>query len=65
MTVDLVGHLIPGGNKQAVDRLDRPSFQTAEQGKYHAGLPTRDEPRSFFRPAPDEWGLPGEQTYEN
>jgi integrase len=24
VTVDLYGHLIPGGNKQAVDRLDSP-----------------------------------------
>ncbi len=24
ITVDLYGHLIPGGNKQAVDRLDTP-----------------------------------------
>ncbi len=24
VTVDLYGHLIPGGNKQAVDRLDQP-----------------------------------------
>ncbi len=24
VTVDLYGHLIPGGNKQAVDRLDEP-----------------------------------------
>ncbi len=27
VTVDLYGHLIPGGNKQAVDRLDTPEVQ--------------------------------------
>jgi len=27
VTVDLYGHLIPGGNKQAVDRLDTPELQ--------------------------------------
>lgn len=27
VTVDLYGHLIPGGNKQAVDRLDTPQVQ--------------------------------------
>ena len=27
VTVDLYGHLIPGGNKQAVDRLDLPVDQ--------------------------------------
>lgn len=27
VTVDLYGHLIPGGNKQAVDRLDTPALQ--------------------------------------
>ncbi len=27
VTVDLYGHLIPGGNKQAVDRLDTPASQ--------------------------------------
>jgi integrase len=27
ITVDCYGHLIPGGNKQAVDRLDTPVFQ--------------------------------------
>ncbi len=27
VTVDLYGHLIPGGNKQAVDRLDTPEIQ--------------------------------------
>ena len=29
VTVDLYGHLTPGGNKQAVDRLDEPVDKTA------------------------------------
>jgi len=29
VTVDLYGHLIPGGNKQAVDRLDAPPVDKA------------------------------------
>jgi integrase len=29
VTVDLYGHLIPGGNKQAVDRLDQPVDKAA------------------------------------
>jgi hypothetical protein len=41
VTVDLYGHLIPGGNKQAVDRLDAPveksqfSGQSATQTQPH------------------------------
>ena len=27
MTVDVYGHLIPGGNKEAVDRLDDPEYK--------------------------------------
>ena len=30
VTVDLYGHLIPGGNKQAVDRLDGPVENSPE-----------------------------------
>jgi len=30
VTVDLYGHLIPGGNKQAVDRLDGPVEKSLE-----------------------------------
>ena len=33
VTVDLYGHLIPGGNKQAVDRLDSIPEMDEEQGK--------------------------------
>lgn len=29
ITVDCYGHLIPGGNKQAVDRLNTPSTRSA------------------------------------
>ncbi|MBA3967295.1 MAG: hypothetical protein H0X47_16285 [Nitrospirales bacterium] len=37
VTVDLYGHLIPGGNKQAVDRLDASAEQTplSEQSATH------------------------------
>ncbi len=38
ITVDIYGHLIPGGNKQAVDRLDTPAS--------HEPLPS-PESRSF------------------
>ena len=30
ITVDIYGHLVPGGNRQAVDRLDDPIPATAE-----------------------------------
>lgn len=33
VTVDLYGHLIPGGNQQAVDRLDEPVDKRASEGK--------------------------------
>ena len=33
VTVDLYGHLIPGGNKQAVDRLDDPMESRWAEGK--------------------------------
>lgn len=33
VTVDLYGHLIPGGNQQAVDRLDEPVNKRASEGK--------------------------------
>ena len=33
VTVDLYGHLIPGGNKQAVDRLDGPVEKSPEIGQ--------------------------------
>lgn len=65
VTVDLYGHLIPGGNKQAVDRLDGKIFQTAEQGKYRAAVPSRDEASSFFPLAPDAWGPSGGKLHED
>lgn len=33
VTVDLYVHLIPGGNKQAVDRLDDPTETMRSEGK--------------------------------
>jgi len=33
VTVDLYGHLIPGGNKQAVDRLDAPVDKAHFEGE--------------------------------
>jgi integrase len=39
VTVDLYGHLIPGGNKQAVDRLDGKSLGTAKPEKFPVPLP--------------------------
>ncbi len=33
VTVDLYGHLIPGGNKQAVDRLDGPHEKAVSMGE--------------------------------
>ena len=41
VTVDCYGHLIPGGNKQAVDRLDTPLTQPA----LHAESATPAQPR--------------------
>ena len=40
VTVDCYGHLIPGGNKQAVDRLDTPLAQSA----FHAESATPAQP---------------------
>ena len=40
ITVDCYGHLIPGGNKQAVDRLDTPLAQAA----FHAESATPAQP---------------------
>jgi len=53
VTVDLYGHLIPGGNRRAVDRLDEPSGTALPQAKNHT--PTApaddvmlpDEPQTF------------------
>ena len=42
ITVDCYGHLIPGGNKQAVDRLDTPLAQSA----FHAESATPAQPSS-------------------
>lgn len=40
MTVDLYGKLIPGGNKQAVDRLDTP----VDTGPFQAENATQAQP---------------------
>jgi integrase len=50
VTVDLYGHLIPGGNKQAVDRLDGPGEQNpfSEQS---ATQPQPQEPRERSLPS--------------
>ena len=41
VTVDLYGHLIPGGNKQAVDRLDGPR----EQNPFSEQSATQPQPQ--------------------
>ena len=48
ITVDCYGYLIPGGNKQAVDRLDTPTVQPAVK----AESATPAQPR--WAPAPKE-----------
>jgi integrase len=40
MTVDVYGHLIPGLNKQAVDKLDDPGYTGGET----AGADTKSKP---------------------
>ena len=44
VTVDLYGHLIPGGNTQAVDRLDF----GVEEGAFKAESATPAQPASVF-----------------
>lgn len=41
VTVDLYGHLSPGGNKQAVDRLDG----LGEQNPFSEKSPTQPQPQ--------------------
>ncbi len=48
LTVDLYGHLIPGGNTQAVDRLDTPALQpdsvtSAQPASTFAGSVSSDQ----------------------
>jgi len=38
VTVDVYGHLVPGANKAAVDRLDAPPSATPAQPKTATGL---------------------------
>jgi len=43
VTVDLYGHLVPGANKQAVDRLDEPYTPDARLAGEHQRLDARDD----------------------
>lgn len=56
VTVDLYGHLIPGGNKQAVDRLDTP----AEPSHFEAHSATQPQPAAYVQPvtSPDRVNYP-------
>ena len=46
VTVDLYGHLIPGGNKQAVDRLDQRPEKTVSAESATQPQPGADEEES-------------------
>lgn len=49
VTVDLYGHLIPGGNKQAVDRLDTPMEKSGFEGPSATQTqPTQDRDTSIL-----------------
>ena len=48
VTVDLYGHLIPGGNKQAVDRLDTQVLDPTKSEKFCVPIVTRSEPGRFL-----------------
>ncbi|MEK6804379.1 MAG: site-specific integrase, partial [Nitrospirota bacterium] len=52
VTVDCYGHLIPGGNKQAVDRLDTPLAQLA----FHAESATPAQPIRELERIPERKG---------
>jgi integrase len=52
ITVDLYGHLIPGGNKQAVDRLDGESFHAAKPEKCFLSVDTHSEEGRFSGATP-------------
>lgn len=45
ITVDTYGHLVPGANRQAVDRLDDPEFQTLTANKLGADRVQEISPR--------------------
>jgi integrase len=50
ITVDCYGHLIPGGNKQAVDKLDAPIDRSAFEAKSATpAQPIREEERRYER----------------
>jgi hypothetical protein len=50
-----LGNLIPGGNKQAADRLDPASFKTAETNTAGAFSPQSEA--AHFPPPTSEWPL--------
>ena len=52
ITVDHYGHLIPGGNRQAVDRLDQEVLEPAKQEKFCVEVVTQSEQGRFFGPPP-------------
>jgi integrase len=59
MTVDVYGHLVPGANKRAVDKLDdatpaQPRRERGRRGRRDAPIQPKDESKTFIR----EW-VPG------
>jgi hypothetical protein len=66
VTVDLYGHLIPGGNKQAVDRLDGGEFlEPSKPGEYFVSVPEQQEPPVFLggHPSPLRAGRKKEAAF--
>src|SRR5262245_52315887 len=65
VTVDLYGHLIPGGNKQAVDRLDAPvdnpvskaKSATSAQPATNVMVPASSDSMDYQRVAKKEIGV--------
>ena len=57
ITVDCYGHLIPGGNKQAVDRLDTPAITPAEPKSATPAQPDRDATRVHERERAGDQGV--------
>jgi integrase len=55
ITVDLYGHLIPGGNKQAVDRLDTPVDKSLLEAK--SATPAQPVHRLSCQPRPIVWSI--------
>ena len=63
VTVDLYGHLIPGGNKQAVDRLDTQVLESAKREKFCVPVVTRSEQSRFFGPPPSSSSNAGKNEW--